>query len=90
MKTCHITETPHGSRLCATELFNAWNLDVPLKPGALQQLIRDAIKTPDEHPRVEKDGVAADRMPEGVRVHVLKNTTWFDIPWHIAVKELIQ
>lgn len=90
MKTCHIKETPHGSRLCATELFNAWHLDVPVKPDTLQQLIRDAIKTPDEHPRVEKDGVAVDRTPTGIRVQHVRNTSWMDVPWNIVVKELTQ
>ncbi|WP_170430672.1 hypothetical protein [Ruegeria arenilitoris] len=90
MKTCHIKETPHGSRLCATELFNAWHLDVPLSPTELQELLRKAITTSDMHPRVDSNHVAIDRTPEGVRVHVVKNTTWFDIPWHILVKDLIQ
>lgn len=86
LKSVTLQPTPHGSRLIGEEIHTVHHLDVPISPDDLHALIIAATKTPDEHPRVELTSTTADRTPSGVRIHVVANTSYFDIPWPIIAR----
>ena len=81
MQTFRILPTPHGSRLLGEDIHTASHLDFPISPVDLKHLILAAFKSPDDQPRSELNGVIADRTAAGVRVRVVANNAWADIPW---------
>ncbi len=81
MHTFRILKAPHGSRLLGEDIHTASHLDYPLEPTDLHDLILAAFKSPNDQPRAELNGVIADRTKEGVRVRVVANNSWTDIPW---------
>lgn len=86
LKSVSILPTPHGSRLLAQDIHTAYHMDVPVGPDDLHALIIAAAKSDDMHPRAELSGVMADRTPTGVKVRVVANESWFDIPWNFIVR----
>lgn len=86
MKSVRILPTPHGSRLLGEELHTVFHLDVPVSPTDLNTLIKAAFRSPDDQPRVELSGVIADRTQSGVRLRIVANNSWFDIPWEIIAR----
>jgi hypothetical protein len=89
MQNFSIVETDKGSALLASSNHTATRLDLPIRPEDVKALILAAMKTEDEHPRVEFHGILADRTADGVRVHQVAKNNWFDIPWARAVRELV-
>ena len=80
LQSVTIQKTDHGSRLIGEDIHLTYHLDIPIPPDDLYTLIIAATKTDDLNLRAELSGVLADRTPNGVRVHVVANTSHFDIP----------
>lgn len=62
------------------------SLDVPLNKTDLIAMIHAAFQAPDSSPRVEMNGVTADKMANGVRVRNTVSDSWFDVPWSVIAQ----
>lgn len=86
LQSVTINRTPHGSRLLGEDIHTAFHMDVPIPPGDLVTLIMAAAKSDGMNPRAELMGVIADRTSHGVRVYVVANQSYFDIPWPLIIR----
>jgi hypothetical protein len=84
-----IQSTPHGSRILAEGWHSRHHLDSQISPTDLHTLILAAFRSPEDAPRAELAGVVADRTQAGVRVRVVTNQSWIDIPWDAIARDFL-
>ena len=89
MRKYTIQTTPHGSRILFEQMNTCSHLDFQIAPPDLHTLILAAFRSPDKAPRAELAGVIADRTANGVRVRVVANNAWMDIPWDIIARDFV-